>query len=73
MSDNLDDHFKSWMDHLRDMADPEVPKLLGRLGCTPFTTMGLTKNFWAYPHLDPEDCTSSFILWFEKGKYLYLT
>ena len=45
MSDNLDNHFKLWMDDLRKLTDPDIWHFMGKLGDTPFTTMELTKDF----------------------------
>jgi hypothetical protein len=46
----------------------ESIKMLGQIGGTPFTIMGLTKNFSSMPHINKGDSKLSYILWFFQNK-----
>jgi hypothetical protein len=45
-------------------------KGLGRIIKTPFTTMGIIKNFCNIPHVDNNNSMLSYILWFHANKFL---
>jgi len=51
----------------------ESTKGLGRIGKTPFTTMGIIKNFCNILHVDNNDSMLSYILWFHANKFLKIT
>jgi hypothetical protein len=46
---------------------------LGRIRKTPFTTMGIIKNFCSIRHVDNNDSMLSYILWFHANKFLKTT
>jgi hypothetical protein len=45
---------------------------LGRIGKTPFTTMGITKNYSSLSHTDVNDSKCNYIMWFLSSKYSIL-
>jgi hypothetical protein len=49
---NLRPHLASWLQQLEDAYPEELPKLKARLGKTPFTAMGVTKNYVFAAHTD---------------------
>ena len=74
MSDNLDYHFLLQTDDLEDWTGQDMGQFMGRfddIHHIPFTTMGLTKDFWAVQDIDACDTPLSFVLWFKKGVYSY--
>jgi hypothetical protein len=47
----------------------ELIKGLGRMKETPFTTMGITKNFFSLPHIGKSDSMLNYILWFHESEF----
>ena len=62
----------SWIEALENLITRSCGKLWGRLGTSPLTTMGLTKNYWMPKHIDKKDIGKSFIIWFEIGKFYFI-
>lgn len=60
---NLRPHLAFWLLQLEDAYPKELPKLKARLGKTPFTTMGVTKNYVFATHTN-RDVLYSVISWF---------
>ncbi len=60
---NLRPHLASWLLQLEDAYPKELPKLKARLGKTPFTAMGVTKNYVSVAHTN-RDILYSVISWF---------
>jgi hypothetical protein len=46
-----------------------IPQNNGRVGKSPLTTVGITKNYSSAAHDDPGDSKYSFIAWFTKGNH----
>jgi hypothetical protein len=65
-------NLRSWVDQVDNMTPPSLGPSWGRLGDTPYTTMGLTLNYWSAVHEDKGDFIPSFILRFEKGTVILL-
>ncbi|CAM6074878.1 unnamed protein product [Sphagnum tenellum] len=63
---NLRPHLASWLRELEDVYPEELPKLRARLGKTPFTAMGVTRNYVSAAHTD-RDVLHSVISWFIRG------
>jgi hypothetical protein len=63
---NLRPHLASWLQELEDVYPEELPKLRARLGKTPFTAMGVTRNYVSAAHTD-RDVLHSVISWFIRG------
>jgi len=63
--------FASWIQQLEDLHYKTIPRNYGRIGDTPFSHMGITKNYWTPPHKDEDDSKMGFILWFTKGIFLF--
>jgi hypothetical protein len=68
---NLRSCLASWLQELEDVYPKELPKLTARLGKTPFTAMGVTKNYVSAAHTD-RDVLHSVIFWFIRG-ILYIS
>ena len=64
----LNEDFKSWITPLEAMRSSRIPPKWGRIGCTPFTTMAISKNYFTHAHDDPNDSGMGFIMWFVRGK-----
>lgn len=63
--------FNSWLNKLEGLRDQnELPKKTARLGDTPFTSMGITRNDKRFAHKD-DDALLGFIIWFTKGMYIF--
>jgi hypothetical protein len=60
---NLCPHLASWLLQLEDAYLEELPKFKACLGKTPFTAMGVTKNYVSAVHTD-RDVVHSVIFWF---------
>jgi hypothetical protein len=45
---------------------------LGKIGNSPFMTMGITMNFSSLPHIDKNDSMASYISWFHDNWLLNL-
>jgi hypothetical protein len=58
----MEKRMASWMVALENLIPRLCGKLWGRLGTSPFTTMGLTKNYWMPKHIDKKDIGKSFII-----------
>jgi len=63
--------FKSWIHSLEDLYPKTIPFNYGRIGDTPFSHLGITKNDWISPHKNRSDTSMRFIMWFTKGKFPY--
>lgn len=55
-------YFPQWVRELEDLYDTE--RGLGKMGNTPFSAMGVTQDYCSMPHLDVQDYSHSFIVWF---------
>lgn len=64
---HLKNDFKSWISPLEAMRSSWIPPRWGRMGSTPFTTMGISKDYFTHAHDDPNDFGMGFIMWFLKG------
>lgn len=64
--------FPSWMQSLEELHPKTIPRNYGRIGDTPFSHMGITKNYWISPHKDIGDTNIGFIMWFTKGNFSYV-
>jgi len=64
--------FPSWMQSLENLYPTNIPREYGRIGDTPFSHMGITKNYWITPHKNLGDSYMGFIMWFTKGNFLYI-
>ena len=63
--------FNSWLNNLEGLRNQnELPKNTARLGDTPFTSMGITRNDKCFSHKD-DDAELGFIIWFTKGMYKF--
>jgi hypothetical protein len=58
----MEKRMASWMVALENLIPRLYGKLWGRLGTSPFTTMGLTKNYWMPKHIDKKNIGKSFII-----------
>jgi hypothetical protein len=67
---NLRPHLASWFQELEDAYPEKLPKLKARFGNTPFTTMGVTKNYVSIAHTD-RDVLHSMISWFIRGIFYF--
>ncbi len=67
---NLRPHLASWLQELEDVYPKELPKLRVRLGKTPFTAMGVTRNYVSAAHTD-RDVLHSVISWFIRGIFYF--
>jgi hypothetical protein len=56
----LEKKMASWMVTLRKLIPRLYGNLWGRLDMSPFTTMGLTKNYWMPKQIDKKRCWSKF-------------
>jgi hypothetical protein len=63
---NLRPHLASWLQELEDVYPKELPKLTTRLGKTPFTAMGVTRNYVSAAHTD-RNVLHFVISWFIRG------
>jgi hypothetical protein len=63
---NLRPHLASWFRQLEDAYPEELLKLKARLRKTPFTTMGVTKNYVSMVPMD-QDVLHFVISWFIRG------
>lgn len=54
--------FGSWLVDLKNLHPSNLPPSWLQIGDTPFTTMGVIKNYCVKSHLDKEDANTSFIL-----------
>ncbi len=63
---NLHPHLASWLLQLEDAYPKELPKLKARLEKTPFTAMGVTKNYVSTAHTN-RNVPCSVISWFIRG------
>jgi hypothetical protein len=70
--------FKKFIVQLLPKCVDEVENLhksneaLGRIGKTPFTTMGIIENYSNLSQIDVNDSKFSYIMWFLSSKYLIL-
>lgn len=64
--DMLKNDFRSWTVKMEQLVPCDLTTLLGRLGSSPFTTMGGTLNYHAGNHLDDKDMGLGVIAWFEQ-------
>src|ERR1700738_3079422 len=65
--------FGSYLWELEDiLADGPTPLCVGRRGNQGLTTLGITANYFAQPHLDKKDMGFAFLSWFVKGKRLLI-
>lgn len=63
--------FGSYLRELEDiLANGPTPLCIGRTGNQGLTTLGITANYFAQPHLDKKDMGFAFLSWFVKGKRL---
>jgi len=60
---NLRPHLASWLRELEDAYPEKLPKLKACFGKTPFTIMGVTKNYVSLTHTD-RDILHFVISWF---------
>ena len=65
------------MNELEALHPCTIPNTWCKVGQNPFSTIGITKKFYASPHIDSSDTKHSFILWFETstgrgGKFVFL-
>jgi hypothetical protein len=65
---NIESSFKSWLTKLESLRSRLLALGRGRVGSTPFTTLGVSENYYANAHVDKDDTGMSFIIWFVKGK-----
>jgi len=54
------------MESLENLYPTTIPRHYGQIGDTPFSNMGITKNYWILPHQDLGDTNMGFIMWFTK-------
>lgn len=47
----------------------ELIKGVGIMKETPFTTMGIIKNFFCLPHINKSDSVLNYILWFHESEF----
>lgn len=66
----LQPEFTSWIESLENLHPTTIPRKYGRIGDTPFSHLGVTKNYWVSPHKDKGDSNMGFIMWFTKGNFL---
>jgi hypothetical protein len=65
--------FGSYLWELEDLlADGPTPLCVGRTGNQGLTTLDITANYFAQPHLDKKDMGFVFLSWFVKGKILLI-
>ena len=64
-------HFASQVQEVENMLHGGVvPTCSGRTGRKGLTTLGITSNYYAQPHLDVQDMGFAFLFWFVKGTYV---
>jgi hypothetical protein len=69
LAPHLERLFGSFMKDLSEMLAKSEPSMfLGTIGGCSLTTLGITSNYFAMPHLDLEDLGFAFLTWFVKGK-----
>ena len=59
-------HLSFWTYEWENMVPMELGTTFARLGCSPFTTMGSTLNFYVNGHYDDADSGFGVISWFER-------
>jgi hypothetical protein len=65
--------FGSYLRELEDiLADRPTPLCVGRTENQGLTTLGITTNYFAQPHLDKKDMGFAFLSWFIQSKRLLI-
>ena len=65
--------FGSYLRELEDiLANGPTPLCVGRTWNQGLTTLGITANYFAQPHLDKKNMGFAFLSWFIKGKRLLI-
>ena len=54
------------------LVDGPTPLCVGRTWNQGFTTLGITANYFAQPHLDKKNMGFAFFSWFVNGKRLFI-
>ena len=61
----LQSNFSSWMNELEVLHPNTIPDFWCRVGCSPFSLLSITKNYYVIPHIDVTDTLHGFIIWFQ--------
>ena len=64
ISKELNLQFQSLMNDLEALHPRTIRDIWCKVRQNPFSTIGITKNYYASPHVDSSDTKYSFILWF---------
>jgi len=69
----LERQYTSYRRELEALLLKDSPIIsLRMVGNQSLTTLGITANYFAQPHVDEEDMGFAFLTWFIKGKYLFI-
>ena len=63
----LQSKFSSWINELEALHPKTIPDIWCRVGCSPFSLLSITKNYYVIPHIDLCDTLHSFIMWFQSS------
>jgi len=68
LTPHLERLFPQYMKHLNlVLMEGASSMFLGTIGGQSLTTLAITSNYFALPHLDNEDLGFAFLSWFTKG------
>ena len=63
----LQSKFSSWINELEALHLKTIPDIWCRVGCSPFSLLSITKNYYVIPHIDLCDTLHGFIMWFQSS------